>query len=318
MTVASVQTPRRPRSRRARAGRTATHLLISIGSIVMAYPLLYSLLGSFMSIDDYFNSSWLPIPNSLFLDNYAALATGSGDLGHWLVVTLIRVAWYIVVPGAIAVFCGYAFARLTFKGREALFLLLLSSMMFPQIVYIIPNFIEFARWPLLGGNDILGQGGSGMINTLPPLLLFQLVQVYYIFMFRQAIQSVPIDFEHAARVDGAGFLRVIWHVYLPMLRPSLIVLVIFQSVNMWNDYLWPLVVVAGNRNLWSIGLGVQKLMDDPGFLLQGGASAGFVDGLTNAPFAFALANVVLIPPIIVFVLLQRHFIDGMRGYSLKG
>jgi multiple sugar transport system permease protein len=295
-------------------GRILTYVLLITGSALMAYPLLYALMGSFTNIEDFMRSPILPIPRTLYLENYTVMLTATFPLFTWIKNTLIRIAWYITIPGTVAVFGGYAFARLRFRGREAVFTYLLSSMMLPGIVFWIPTYIMLARFPGAGGNNWMGVGGSGFVNKWPALLIPGLVNVYYIFLLRQTFYSIPEDFEEAARIDGANTLQIMRHVYLPMLKPTLTVMVLFQSVAMWNDYQWPLIVSGGNSAIHTLALGVQRA------LLSGAALKGWPAGtaITDYPFTFALATVASLPTILLFLWLQDYFVEGVQGFALKG
>jgi multiple sugar transport system permease protein len=185
--------------------------------------------------------------------------------------------------------------------------------MVPGIVFWIPTYVMMARFPGAGGNNWMGQGGHGFVNDFPALMIPGLVNVFYIFMLRQTFYSIPGDFEEAARVDGATTLQVLWHVYLPMLKPVLTVLVIFQFVAIWNDYQWPLIVSSGNPNIWTVSLGVQKT------LFLGAQIKGFPPGsFQDYPFAFALATMATLPLIFLFLRLQTYFVEGVQGFALKG
>jgi multiple sugar transport system permease protein len=203
---------------------------------------------------------------------------------------------------------------LRFRGREAAFLYLLSSLMIPGIVFWIPTYVMMARFPGAGGNNWIGQGGHGFVNEWPALLIPGLVNVFYIFMLRQTYYSIPVDFEEAARVDGASTIQVLWNVYFPMLKPVLTVLVIFQFVAIWNDYQWPLITSSGNPEIWTLALGVQRM------LFIGAQVKGYPPGtiLMDYPFAFALAMVATVPLIILFLRLQRYFVEGVQGFALRG
>jgi multiple sugar transport system permease protein len=293
--------------------RGLLYLLLIVSSLVMAFPLLFMFLGSIGTVQDYIRSPWLPIPSSPTLENYALiLDPAKTDLWKWVVNTLIRAAWYIIIPGVVAVLCGYVFAKLRFRGRDVAFTFLLASMMLPGIVFQVPTFVMMARFPLAGGNNILGQGGTGFINQWPALLIPGLVSVFYIFMMRQTFYSIPADFEEAARVDGAGTLRCLFSVYLPMLKPALTVLVIFQFVGIWNDYIWPLFVSAGNPQIFVMALGFQFLQQ------SGNALKGLPNAVTDYPFTFALAACSVLPLILLFLFLQKYFVEGVQGFAIKG
>jgi len=295
-------------------GQFLTYVTLIVGSLVMAYPLFYALAGSFCNIEDFYASPWFPIPRHLYLENYTVMLTANFPIFVWVGNTLMRIAWYIVVPGAAAILAGYVFARLNFRGQEAVFLYLLSSMMLPGIVFWIPTYIMMARFPGVGGNNWMGQGGSGFINKWPALLIPGLINVYYIFLFRQTFYSLPADFEEAARIDGANTLQVLWHVYLPILRPTITVMVLFQFVANWNDYQWPLIVSSGNPDIHTMALGVQRA------LLTGAALKGWPAGtaMIDYPFTFALATIASLPTILLFLGLQNYFVEGVQGFAIKG
>jgi multiple sugar transport system permease protein len=295
-------------------GRVLVYACLIAGSIAMAYPLAFGIAASFTTIKVYYQSTWFPIPDSLYLDNYLILFSSRARVLLWVSNTLIRIAWYVTLPGMAAVLCGYVFARLRFRGRDAVFLLLLSSLMVPGIVYHVPTYVMLARWPLAGGNNLYGQGGSGFVNEWPALLIPGIVNVYYIFLLRQTFYSIPRDFEEAARVDGASTLQVLTRIYLPMLKPAITVMVIFQFVAVWNDYLWPLIAVGGNDRIWPMALGFQRIMFSGNMVKAQAIGSSVID----YPFAFALATVATLPTVLVFLFLQRYFVEGVQGFAIKG
>lgn len=295
-----------------RVGRTLLYSALIVTSLVMAFPLIFGVAGSISTIEDYVRTPWFPIPYSPTLQNYEIILTGGGEVLLWVRNTLIRAVWYIAVPGFIGVLGGYALSRLKFRGRDTAFIFLLSSLVMPGIVYLVPTFVMMARMPLAGGNDLYGQGGSGVINQWPALLITGLVNVFYIFMFRQSFATIPPDFEEAARIDGAGTLRCLTSVYLPMLKPVLAVMVIFQFVAIWNDYTWPLFVSTGNPKIWTLSLGFQYLA------LAGAQRKGLPNAITDYTFVFALATFAILPLIVIYMFMQRFFVEGVQGFAVKG
>jgi multiple sugar transport system permease protein len=291
------------------------YTILITGSMVMGFPMLYAFLGS---LCDFYANPWFPVPMKLYLVNYEMFFTtkflSATPLWTWAFNSLVRIVWYIAIPGTVAILAGYVFARLQFRGRDATFMYLLSSMMVPGIVFWIPTYIMMARFPGIGGNNWSGQGGHGFVNEWPSLLIPGLVNVYYIFMLRQTYYSIPLDFEEAARVDGAGTLRCLWDVYLPMLKPVLVVLIINQTVAMWNDYQWPLIVSSGNDKIWTVALGVQRIA------LSLASYKGYPPGsaIIDYPASFAIAVMVTLPMIILFALLQSYFVEGVQGFAIKG
>lgn len=304
--------------RKATPGRILVYCILILGSLVMAYPMAFGIVGSFCDLRDFYARPWFPVPRTPYWGNYTIMVTKEfakyADVWRWVANTLVRIVWYILITGTVAVLAGYVFAKMRFKGRDAAFMYLLSSMMIPGIVYWIPTFIMLARFPGVGGNDMSGRGGSGFANAWPALLITGWVNVYYVFLLRQTFRSIPDDFEEAARVDGATTLRCLADVYLPMLKPTLTVLVIFQFVHIWNDYQWPLIVSSGNKNIWTVALGFQRM------LYVGAEAKGYPEGtgIVDYPFSFAMAVVATAPLILLFLLLQRYFVEGVQGFAIKG
>jgi multiple sugar transport system permease protein len=288
------------------------YAVLIISSLIMAYPLLFGILGSLGTSADYLRNPWLPIPSQPSLDAYfAVFNSGRADMLLWIGNTLFRAGWYIVIPGALSILIGYALARLRFRGREPVFLYILSSMVLPSIVINIATFVMMARFPLAGGNDIFGQGGFGFLNQWPALLMPSLVNAYFIFLFRQTFITIPTDFEEAARVDGAGTLRCLITIYLPMLKPVLTVFVIFQFVAMWNDFVWPLLVSRSNPDIWVLSLAFQNFTG-------GGNLTGLPSTVTFSSFTMAAAMVATLPMVVLYLALQNYFIEGVQGFAIKG
>ncbi len=303
-------------------GRLMAHLLLAFGALIMMYPLLYGLFASFNTQADYIRSSGaLPIPPHISFDNYAVvfhpkvLALLGGTVG----ITVLRMVWYTFFNGLTALLLGYVFARLRFRGKETVFWVLLSSMLVPGVVFQIPLFVMLSRWPLVGGNDLFGQGGSGLVGQLPALLLPGMLNVYTVFLLRQTYASIPVDFEEAARIEGANVPQILLHVYWPMLKPVMAVVAITTVIANWNDYIWPLIVVSGNRELWPTSVMIQRLM--AGGLPPDVAHSimtGTMTTITNTPLVLTFGLIATVPAVVFFFFFQRYFIEGMQGAGLKG
>lgn len=295
------------------------HLLLIVGAAVMVYPLLFSLSASFTSPREYASAIGFPIP-SFYLHNYRTLVqpTLLPRLMGWVRVTLVRIVWFVVLSTTVSVLCGYVFARRRFRGREVAFLVLLGSLLVPEIVFQVPLYVMMARWPLAGGNDILGQGGSGFSGQMPALLLPGIVNAYYIFLMRQVFYDIPVEYEEAARLDGANTLQVLWHVYRPMLTPMIAVLAISISVQYWNQYIWPRMVVQANQRVWPVALASQKMMDGSFPVPSTDPLVQPTRDIVNMPFALATGSVATLPPLVIFFFFQQYFVEGLQGIGLRG
>jgi multiple sugar transport system permease protein len=200
------------------------------------------------------------------------------------------------------VLAGYAFAMLPFPGSRALFYTLVATAAIPISVTLIPLFLMARGIPLMGGNDILGQGGSGLLDTLAGVILPYVVMPMNIFLARQFFSSAPLELGEAARVDGASELRIFFSVYLPLAKPLVAVVAIFSFTGVWDDFLWPLVVTS-SEEVQTVQLALARFL-----------------GSGNVQYGPLMAGTVIatVPVLIVFLFNQRSFISGLADGSVKG
>jgi multiple sugar transport system permease protein len=202
------------------------------------------------------------------------------------------------------VFCslaGYAFARLDFPLKNFLFLLLLSTMMIPVQVTLIPTFLMVKSFPLAGGNNIFGQGGTGLLNTYAGLVVPHIMSVFGVFIMRQFYLQFPRELSEAARIDGAREISIFTRIFLPLGKPAMSALAIFTFTQAWDDFLWPLVVTS-DRNMRTLQLGLEVFKNrytaDWGPLM-------------------AATTVSILPVILIFVVFQRYFTDTALSSGIK-
>ena len=289
-------------------GRTFTYLFLIISSFIMIYPVLFMALGTFTTNPRFLEAVFLPIPNTLNLDMFKR-ALGAG-VGQAYLFTLVRVAFYVVVTVTVGLIGGYIFSKMKFLGKNRVFLLFLSGMVMPGILMLVPSYLMMAWWPLAGGNNILGQGGTGWIGKWQVLFIGGWVPVFAIFLLKQSFDMLPSEYEDAAKMDGAGIFTIIFQVYGPLLKPPIVVLIIFTFLGIWNDYLWPLYTVSGHPEMYPIALRMQSII-----------LADFSPtpmGTTNYPAEMLRAFMALWPPAAVYFLLQRYFVQGLVNSGLKG
>ena len=286
--------------------------ILTLTSAVILYPLLFMVLATFTTPEQYYRTAFFPIPDSLSFHNYTLILSdcSQGCIGRSIVLTAVRAIWYIFWAVLISLLGGYVFARLVFPLKNALFLFFLTGLMVPPLLTTLPLYIMLARFPLVGDNDIWGQGGHGFVNDWPALGLTGLVNVIALFLIKQNYEMMPADYEEAARVDGAGTARVIFQIYLPMLKPALTAVAIIEFVAIWNDYLWPLIVVGGNREITPVALTVQRLIYT--------YTQRQAETVSDFPLIFAAATLMSIPTILVYLVLQRYFVQGLVGVGIKG
>jgi multiple sugar transport system permease protein len=269
---------------------TSRNALVYLGLVVAAVltvaPFALGLLTSFTSAQQFATGSPLSLPRPPTLDNYAAL--GSAGFGRALAVTALMTAIITIGQLTFSVLAAYAFARLEFPGRDALFWVYLATLMVPATVTVVPLYLMMAE--------------MGLRNTFWALVLpFLFGSPYAIFLLRQHFRSIPKDLLSAARIDGANTLDVIVHVVVPASKPILATLALITVVSQWNSFMWPLVITSGST--WRV-LTV--------------ATAG-LQTQYNAQWTLVMAatTVAIVPLVILFAMFQRHIVRSIVVTGLK-
>ena len=287
----SAGTARRARSdKRVMSGRAPWWLFVLLfaGLAVMIGPFLWMLLGAFKPRTELIAVTPTLLPESPTLDNFSRLFTKLDFARYFFNSALIAA----VVTLANLLFCsmaGYALAKLRFPGKRPVFGLVLATLMVPGSVTLVPLFVLMSK--------------LGLVNSYAAVILPFVAGAFGVFLMRQFMHGVPSDLLDAARVDGAGEWRIFWQIVLPLVRPALAALGIFQFLASWNNFLWPLVV----------------LTDESKYTLPV-ALATFAIGQNKADYGLLMAGAVALvaPVIVVFLLLQRHFTQSIAMTGLKG
>jgi multiple sugar transport system permease protein len=284
-------------------------IVVLVGGAVCILPFLVSLTSSFMppeSTSRYPPSLWSP---EWTLANYT-VAWNAGGFSSYLTNTVI----YAVVTGVSATLTsalgGYTFARLRFPGRDKLFMIILAVMMVPGAVTLVPLFYVLVRWPLVGGNNILGQGGRGFYDTWWGLVLPGLFGPGTIFLMRQFFKTLPRELEDAARIDGCSEIGIWWRIAMPLSKPALITVLLLQFSESWNAYMWPLVIARSPR-LYTLQVGLQVFATHTAAQYVGYAEASG-PGLQQAG-----AILTMLPIVVLFVAGQRYFTRGIQLTGFK-
>lgn len=298
MAVASTAAvpPRRRRSAR-RAGVSATlHALAIMLAALYAVPMAYIVMVS-VTPDGQSPGSW---PNHLELDNFVK-AFASTNFVQFFFNSAIVAVLCSIVQVLLACAAGYSLAMLPVKGRHLLLLLLVSLLVVPPEVAMVPLFVMVAHFPLVGGNDIFGSGGQGLLDTLPGLMVPHIVSALAIFLMRQFYASLPGELGDAARVDGAGEIWIFARVYTPLVKPAVAIVAVFAFQAAWNDFIWPLVVTHSN-NMRTLQLGLTVF---------------FQENSTQWNLLMAAVLGISVPIVVLFLLIQRFFKEGVLGGALK-
>jgi len=284
-----------------RARRLVSHAILLAGAVLMLLPFVWMLSTSLKPPYELFTVPPTWIPSQLQWDTYAR-AMSAGNFGRYALNSLFLGVANVVTNVLLSALAGYAFARLRFPGNNVLFLLVLATLMVPYQVTIIPLFVIIRHIPLFGGNDILGQGGIGWINSYWGLIVPGAVGAFGIFMLRQFFQTLPKELEDAARIDGASELRIFWQIMLPLAMPAVATLAIFSFQSGWNAFLWPLLITTTD-DMRTIQLGLTVFVQQYS---------------TQWDQLMAATVVATMPVILAFAIGQRLLVRGIAFTGLKG
>jgi multiple sugar transport system permease protein len=292
--------PRRRRGRPPGERRWGSTVLLVVLALLVLLPFWFVCVLAFTPEKDAFGavSLWPAHPT---IENFLT-ALVDAELGRAMLNSAAVSIGAVLSNCVLAVAAGYAFAMLRFPGARIVFYVLVATAAVPGAVTLIPLFLMARGIPLAGGNDLLGHGGTGVLDTLPGVLLPYVVMPLNIFLARQFFESMPPELAEAARVDGAGELRIFARVYLPLARPLLAVVAVFAFTGVWDDFLWPLVVTT-STDMQTVQVALAR------FVSSGNVQYGPV---------MAGAVIATLPVLLVFLLNQRAFISGLSDGSVKG
>ncbi|MBA4493246.1 carbohydrate ABC transporter permease [Paenactinomyces guangxiensis] len=281
-----------------------SYLVVALGSIMMILPFLEMVFGSFKGPDEINSADYQLLPNSFDFHNYAEVfeTLNMGLLFKNSIIVAVSVTVCVLLTSTLA---GYALTKLHFPGRDTIFKFILVTMMFPAFLFLIPNFYIIIHFPLAGGNDLFGEGGNGgLAASIVSLILPFAVSGFGIFLMRQFIMNIPDALLEAARIDGASEFRIFWQIVVPITTPALVTLAIFTFISQWNEFIWAMLIFTVNDQLATLPVGIQMLQMtlDP--------------TLTRALVSAGL-TISVVPVFLVFLCLQRYYINGMVMSGVK-
>jgi multiple sugar transport system permease protein len=284
-------------------GSLLVYGLLTLGALVVIFPFWWMIFGSFKSIAE--SNAYPPtlLPEVWQPQNYlAAWQKPPNTLGRYVVNSLVIASVGTGLQVLICLLAAYAFSRLRFPGRDLLFMLVLATTMIPNEITLIPNFVTIRRFPLVGGNDLWGAGGSGLYDTYAAMILPGLVGAFNIFLLRQAFLALPNEFWEAAQLDGASSFGYLWRIVVPLTLPALLTVAIFGFIGRWNGLLWPLLVTR-SESIRPVQMAMVYYQNE---------------FLTDFGMVMAASLMVTLPIVVLFILLQRQFVAGITSTGLKG
>lgn len=265
-------------------------ILINAALAVLAattlFPLVWMVSASLMAPGE--AAAFPPplLPRTATLDNYRELFAARG-IGRQAFNSLLIAVGATLLSLGFNLAAGYAFAKLPFKGREAVFKALLGALVIPAQVTMMPLFLMLK--------------GMGLVNTYAGALVPWLASVFGIFLVRQYAMSIPNDLLEAARIDGAGELRIFTSIVLPLLKPIVITLAVLVFLGAWNDFMWPLIVLS-DRDLQTLPVALAGLSREH---------------VQDTELMMAGSVVTVLPVLLLFLVLQRHYMSGLLMGSVK-
>ena len=270
-----------------RGNRWWLYLLLTIALIAVIAPFIWMVLGSFKGEGELRQAPPTWLPQTASWDNYTELFARLRFSTYFFNSSLVAV----VVTAGNLLFCsmlGYALAMLDFRGKRTVFTLVMATLMIPGVVTFVPLFVLVAN--------------AGLIDSLPGLILPFLVSPFGVFLMRQFFLGLPRDLLDAGRVDGAGELRIFARIFLPLTGPALATLGILTFLGSWNNFLWPLVVAQTEAH-YTLPV----------------ALALYSTGQNSTQYGLLLAGatVVVLPILVIFMIFQRRFIEGIATTGIK-
>ena len=281
------QTVTRPApAERFRGSDLPLYVALTVLAVLFSLPFFWLTMTSLKPPAEVFSEEW--IPSNPTFENYSDLFRQS-EVERWLWNTVQIAVLAVITVVLSSALTAYGFARLRFRGRNALFALVMATYMVPGAVTMVPTFLIW--------NEL------GFVGTFVPLWAGNLFgSAFYIFMLRQFLLTIPQDLMDAARVDGASYLRIFWTIMLPLIKPAIAAVAVFEFQAKWNDFINPLIYLSRtSQYTMSLGLGTFKTEFE-----------------TQWSLIMAASVVLTLPMIILFFIAQRYFIEGVASTGLKG
>lgn len=271
---------------RVYALRGLVYLLLALGAAGMLLPFFWMITTSFKDPIEVLRMPPVWIPSQIRFENYV-LAWHAAPFARYFANSFFVAIFSTLGEVITSIFAAYAFAKMNFLGREVLFTILLGTLMIPGEMLLVPNYITITS---LGWHD-----------TYQALIIPWVASVFSIFLLRQFFRTIPDEFWDAARIDGCSRTRYLWRVLVPLSRPAIFTVALFAFIGSWNAYLWPLIM-TNRAEMRTVPVGLQVFSMEVG---------------TAYEQLMAASTLAIIPILILFLLTQRQFIQGVARTGLK-
>jgi len=277
---------RRARPRTVRGA--LLYAVLVLVSLIIVLPLVWVLITSFKTDGDVITNPYGIIPDPFSTEAYKTLSSGQQPIFRWLLNSFLAASLQTILILATASAAAYALARLEFRGKKLIFGLIISTLLVPPVIFLIPNYLIVQN--------------LGWLDTIWAISIPGAASAFGVFFLRQFFVGLPMEIEEAARIDGAGDLRIFLQIILPLSKPALSTLAVLSFLSNWNDFLWPIYVLLSPENL----------------TLQPGLSQ--LQGAYSTHFSIVMAGAVIasVPVLILFAIAQRQIVESVASSGVKG
>ncbi|QIZ97129.1 MULTISPECIES: carbohydrate ABC transporter permease [unclassified Leifsonia] len=275
-------------SPRRTAGQVVLYVVLSLVTLLIVLPLVWIVLTSFKTDSDAIQNPFSVFPTPWSIDAYVTLSSGQQPIFRWFLNSLLAATLQTAIILVTASAAAYALARLEFWGKKIVFGAIVATLLVPPVIFLIPNYLIVQN--------------LGWLDTIWAISIPGAASAFGVFFLRQFFIGLPVEIEEAARIDGAGDIRIFLQIVVPLARPALATLAVLSFLANWNDFLWPVYVLLSPENL----------------TLQPGLAQ--LQGAYSTHFAIVMAGAVIasIPVLILFSFAQRHIVDSVASSGVKG
>jgi len=276
------------RLRRLQSGKAVIYLLLGAYALFSLFPLVFMISSSLKPVNQVFEFPFRLIPREIRFQNYVNLFSGQYSFVRWYGNTLLMVGTTLILKLLIVGLASYAFARLRFRGRDVLFLVMLSALMIPPDVTIIPRYVIYKY--------------IRITDSMWSLVLPYTFDVFFVFLLRQFFMGIPASLTESAYLDGCSHFQIFFRIINPLAKSAYLTMILFTFVWAWNDFISPYIFITDTKKqMLSVGINLFK-----------------ISHVTNYSMQMAAACLILVPVLILFFLAQKYFIEGIAHTGLKG
>lgn len=267
--------------------KSLIYLLLLIGALFILIPFIWMLSTSLKPSNEVLIMPPKIIPSKLMWENYK-LALEAAPFKRYFLNSVIVTISVTIGELITTILAAYAFSRVEFKGRDILFTLLIATMMVPGEVLTIPNFVTLSK--------------LGWIDSYKALIIPWCASIYSIYLLKQHFMSLPNELYNAAKIDGCSDFKFLWAIMVPLAKPAIVTLVILKVIGSWNSFMWPLIV-TNSREMRTLPVALSAFTNEFG---------------TDYNILMAATNMIILPVIVFYIILQKHIISGVSKSGIKG